>query len=144
MRHFKLSAVKNALSRRLHIIATLIGAALASVVLVSFALGEIKVGASGRGVEFERIGLGQERAKDVACWDPAGLGNVGWDTARMMNRAIGEYSGLGNNFATGWVMVLACGCVAIGAGSLGYCLTVVTGWTLLKILAQQASSSNGG
>lgn len=115
------------------------GAAIAAVVLVSFALGEIMVDASGRGAEFEWIGLGQERAKDIAYWDRTGLGYVGWDTARMMNRAIGDYSGLGNSFASGWVLVLACGCVAIGAGSLGYFLTVVAGCAVSKILAESGT-----
>jgi hypothetical protein len=130
------------MSRRLHRIATLIGSALASVAFLSFALGEIRVEASGLGAHYKWISLGQERAKDIVYWDRTGLGNIGWDTARTMYRTIGEQSGLGYNFASRWLLVPACGSVVIGVGVLGYYLTLVAGWFLSKIIAEQVMRGN--
>lgn len=110
------------------------GAAFASVFLLSFTLGEIRNEASGRGAEFDLISLGQERANEMVYWDGIGLGRFGWDTARMMNRAIGEHSGLGNSFARGWILALACGYVIVGAGALGYWFTVWISLSLSKLL----------
>jgi hypothetical protein len=135
--------LKMAIARSLHKFALGVGVAAFSVALLSFVLGEIENEASGRGPELEFMRLGQEKAKGIVYWDRAGFGDVGLRTARAINRAIGEHSGLGNNFARGWVLAIAGGCIALGVGVCGYYLTLAVGAPFPKRQAEQAGSSDG-
>jgi hypothetical protein len=125
-------SAEKGVSRKLHRIALVVTGAASSLVLICFALGEIENEASGRGPEFDCFGLGQQRAKNILYWDRIGLASVGWRSARAMNRAMGEYSGLGNNFARGWVMAVACGFVALSVGASGYYFTLSVGTLIRK------------
>jgi len=131
-------------SKRIHRIALAVAGAITFMVLLTFSLGQIQNEASGRGAEFEWLRLGQERANDILDWDRLGLSHIGWQSGRAINRAIGEHSGMGNNFARGWVLLSACGCVALGLGASSYLIALVLGASTSKRIAEQAGSSNGG
>lgn len=131
-------------SKRLHRIALVIAGATSFLVILTFALGQIENEASGRGSEFEWSRLGKERANDIVYWDGLGLSHIGWRSARAINRAIGEHSGMGNNFARGWVLASACGFIIVGAGATSYLITLILGASASNRFAERADSSNGG
>lgn len=131
-------------SKRLHRIALAIAGATSLVVILTFALGQIENEASGRGAEFKWSRLGQDRANDIVYWDRLGLSHVGWRSARAINRAIGEHSGMGNSFARSWVLASACGFIAIGAGATSYLIALVLVASASKRFAEHDAPSNGG
>lgn len=130
-------------SRKLHKIALIVAGTASLIVLICFALGEIENEASGRGPEFECLRLGQQRAKDIVYWDRLGLGSVGWRSARTMSRAMGEHSGLGNNFARGWVSALVCAFVVLSVGACCYYFSLSVGMLIKRPLRNKSYEEVG-
>ena len=87
-------------------------------------LGAVENEASGRGAEFTWMRLGEERARNIVWHDRLGLADVGWRTARALNRTIGGVTGIGNNAARGWPLALVCAGTCIDAGAFAFYLTL--------------------
>jgi len=101
-----------------------VGGAAFLLSLLCFVLGAVENEASGRGAEFTWMRLGEERARNIVWHDRLGLADVGWRTARALNRTIGGVTGIGNNAARGWPLALVCAGTCIDAGAFAFYLTL--------------------
>ena len=89
--------------------------------------------------------VGQAQAKNIIYWDHMRLGDIGWSSAKAMNRAIGECLGYRYSLARGWVLALACCIIATGTGAIGYYSTLIIGFPFAKnkLTAEHSSDPNG-